>query len=329
MGNTSARAFINNSGVRSFNGQYYHNRNITIQPTNTSLNDSSSIRFYFLDTETELLIAANGCSNCAKPNSAYELGVSKYSDTDSLEDGSISNNTGTDWMFIPSNKVNKVPFDKGYYAEFKVRNFSEFWLNNGGFDLNHALPVELLLFNAVKAANQKDVLVSWRTKGEVNIVRYEVEVARSNEDLRLNQFIKIADLNAQGSPTTEQDYSYVDVEANKTGTRYYRLKIIDQSGAFTYSSLKPVIFTQDYNWQITSNPSRGLFYLLFQHQTTEKIDIDIMDATGRIVYRNQFTGNGFIQKVPLDLQSPKYAAGIYFLRAQSGENNAAFKLVKQ
>ena len=60
-----------------------------------SLTDSALVRFYFLDTETETLINATGCASCTKPSMAYELGVSKYNNTDdTFEDGALANNTG-------------------------------------------------------------------------------------------------------------------------------------------------------------------------------------------------------------------------------------------
>ena len=108
MGNTDAQAYIYTGAVRNSNGQYYHNRNITIKPATNSLTDSASVRFYFLDTETEALINATGCGGCTKPSMAYELGVSKYNNTDdSFEDGDISNNPGGNWFFIHSDKVRK------------------------------------------------------------------------------------------------------------------------------------------------------------------------------------------------------------------------------
>ena len=60
LGNTDVQAYINTGVVRNDGKQYYHDRNITIKPANTSLTDSVTVRFYFLDTETENLISANG-----------------------------------------------------------------------------------------------------------------------------------------------------------------------------------------------------------------------------------------------------------------------------
>jgi hypothetical protein len=136
LGNTDVQSFIHSGPARYSNQQYYHKRNITVKPQTTALTDSVTVRFYFLDSETEALIGAAGCSGCTKPGSAYELGVSKYSDAnDSKENGSVcDNDMANNWSFIPSSGVRKVPFQKGYYAEFKVKDFSEFWLNGGGAD---------------------------------------------------------------------------------------------------------------------------------------------------------------------------------------------------
>ena len=128
MGSTSVQAFINPGSVRYTSTQYYHDRNITIKPTNIGLGiDSATVRFYFLDTETEALLNATGCATCYKPSMAYELGVSKYSDPDdNFENGTITDDLQGTWLFINSASAVKVPFDKGYYTEFKVRDFSEF-----------------------------------------------------------------------------------------------------------------------------------------------------------------------------------------------------------
>src|SRR6185503_9599905 len=129
--------------------QYYHHRDITIKPANPVLADSATVRFYFTDQETESLINATGCSGCYKPPSAYDLGVSKYSDpNDNFENGIVSDNIQGQWNFINSSKVKKVPFDIGYYAEFKVKDFSEFWLNNGAINNPGTLPLQLLSFTA-------------------------------------------------------------------------------------------------------------------------------------------------------------------------------------
>src|ERR1044071_7395873 len=97
---------------------------------------------------------------------AAELGVSKYSDAnDANENGTITDDNSGNWLFIDAAHTKKVPFDKGYYAEFKVKNFSEFWLNNGGLSGNQSLPVKLISFTAKKTSGT-NVLTEWVTASE-------------------------------------------------------------------------------------------------------------------------------------------------------------------
>lgn len=50
LGVTNAQAYINTGAVRIDSDQFYHDRNITIQPGNSflSLTDSVLVRYYFL-----------------------------------------------------------------------------------------------------------------------------------------------------------------------------------------------------------------------------------------------------------------------------------------
>ncbi len=330
LGNTTAQVFINTGPVRISSNQYYHDRNITIKPGNTSLADSATVRFYFLDTETETLINATGCGSCEKPSMFCDLGVSKYTDTDkALEDGDIGNNTGGSWLFIPPANAVKVPFDKGYYAEFKVRDFSEFWLNNGGLNRLTPLPVQLLSFDAKKAANGKDVSVTWRTAAEMNVDRFEVELAKGNEALNNNLFVKIAERASEGNTTAERQYAIIDAESNKSGPRYYRLKMIDRDGSSRYSAIRPVIFGNAVSWQVYPNPSAGIFNLVCQAEAGQAVLVNIYDVQGKRIRQLRHTASGFVEKISLDLQGSGFAAGLYLAEVSTGEKMQQFRLLKQ
>lgn len=332
MGLTKAQAFINTGAVRTNSGQYYHDRNIIIQPATSFVNltDSVLVRFYFLDSETEALINATGCPTCYKPSMAYELGVSKYSDPDdNFENGTILDDNQGIWTFINSDRVRKVPFDKGYYAEFKVKNFSEFWLNNGGFDNNQPLPLKLLSFTARKKAGNKDVLAEWVTAEEFQVNRFDIEVARGNAEYQQNRFVKIGEVSSQGNSTTEQRYNFTDQEVNKTGVRYYRLKIYNNDGTFIYSGVRPVVFNDEIKWVVNPNPSSGNFNLLFQASDGVIVSAKVYDAAGKVVKQSTILADGFVQKLNIDLGGSAYATGLYLLEVTAGDKRQVFKLVRQ
>lgn len=328
LGSTDVQAFIHSGAIRNSSNQYYHNRNITIKPASNTLPDSVTIRFYFSDAETNALLAANNCPTCVKPESAYGLGVSKYTDADkNFENGTIADNNGGTWKFIPSAEVTKVPFDKGYYAEFKVAGFSEFWLNNGGLNSLTPLPVKLLYFSAIKQGDA--TAVKWTVASEINVARYEIEVAKGNSALAANGFIKIGEMASLGNSTAERQYSFNDAEAGKSGARYYRLKIIHEDGSFNYSGIKALFFGDAVVWQIFPNPSAGQFNLVYQLNAAENFVARIYDAKGSLVkeYRSETTG--FLQKLNIDLSANNYASGAYLLRVNAGRVQQVFKLYKQ
>ncbi len=332
MGNTDVQAYIHSGAPRISGMQFYHNRNITIKPATVSLSDSATVRFYFLDSETEALINASGCAYCFKPSTAYDLGVTKYTDPDKAkENGTLADNTNIPgiYHFMISPRVLKIPFDKGYYAEFKANDFSEFWLNNGGLNHDRPLPVQLLSFTARKTANSKDVLAEWITATEQNVNRYEIEVAKSNADYQQNRFVKIGEVSSNGNTNQEQRYSFTDIENNKTGTRYYRLKMIDNDGSFTYSPIRPVTFNEEIQWQVNPNPSTGFFNFSYQIADGEIVTVKIYDVSGKLVQTKQMTANGFIQRMNIDLTEPRYANGLYLLEVVAGQKKQSFRLLKQ
>ena len=329
IGSTDAQVFINTSGVRNDSKQYYHDRNITIKPANRNLSDSALVRFYFLDNETENLINASGCSGCIKPFMAAELGVTKYDDPDiSFENGNLNDDVQGSFSFLSADWNKKVPFDKGYYAEFRVKDFSEFWLNNGGVDKQTPLPVTLINFNA-KKKNNKDVLVEWKTALEQNVNRFEIEVAKGNTDYQQNKFVKIGEQFSSGNSTNERNYNFTDAENNKNGVRFYRLKIVDNDNTFVYSPVKPVVFNDEIQWQVYPNPSKGVFSLIYQLNNAAVMNIKIYDGAGKLIKQLTQTGNGFIQKTIIDIQSAKYASGIYLIRMDSNDKKHDIRLIKQ
>lgn len=329
MGNTDAQAFIHTGNVRINTLQYYHNRSITLKPATVNLADSATVRFYFLDAETEALINAAGCSACSKPASAYELGITKYSNTNvALENGSLADNTDGNWAFIVPANVKKVPFDKGYYAEFKVKDFSEFWLNNGGPANDQPLPVELLSFT-VKKNDQGEALLNWVTASENNTDRFEIELARGNDAFGQNDFVKIGSLSSPGNSSSERHYSFTDAEANKQGVRYYRLKIVDTDGQFAYSGVRSLVFDDEIKWQVYPNPSTGIFHAVFQAGDGQSVTIKILDLKGRLVRELHSRANAFVQKITIDMQGPQFSSGLYLLEIKAGERKQVFRVLKK
>ncbi len=329
MGSTDVQAYINMAAVRNYNGQYFHNRNITVKPANEKMSDSISLRIYFLDSESESLIGATGCPACSKPGSAYELGISKYSDSlNQFENGLLSDDTLGSWKFITPSQIIKVPYLNGYYFEAKIKDFSEFWFNDGGPGRVNSLRAEFISFDAQRIAGD-NVKLDWRVKSENNIVRYEIEVARNALDYQAGRFSKIGEVNSNGNSVVPVSYNYTDVEANKTEVRYYRLKIIYADGAYTFSIIRTVVFYNGTKPQVYPNPSAGVFNLVYVLPSGEAFTLKIFDITGKLIQQRNFTANGFLEKQVFDLSSPVYPGGVYLFRLNSDKQQEIFKVIKQ
>ncbi len=329
LGNTGVQVFIHQGGfsaVRNINGQYFLDRNITVKPATINNNDSSAIRFYFTDTEVDTIVRATGCSGCSKPQDAYELGVTKYDAADdSKENGDLLDNTGGVYSFIPKSKVSIVPYDAGYYAEFKVKDFSEFWLNNGG--INGNLPLPLLITDFRAARQNKDVLLQWSVANEISIEQFEVQVARGNDAYRTQQFTTLQSIPARN--TTQGSYQLTDVELNKSGTRYYRLKITDKNGQVWYSDVKVIVFNAVNTWTVYPNPASQVLNVITQAETGKKIEIRLMNVTGQVLWQKTIEASGFTDKLQIDLVRQKIPAGFYVVKINSNDEVRQFKVVKQ
>jgi hypothetical protein len=169
----------------------------------------------------------------------------------------------------------------------------------------------------------------WTTASEFNVNRFEIEVARGNTAFQQNQFVKIGEESSLGNSNQQQHYQFTDIENNKSGVRFYRLKIIENDGSFKYSPVRPVVFDEEIKWQVTPNPSTGIFNFIYQVNVGETITATLYDINGKKVKEYHAVANGFVEKIGIDIKGQQFAAGLYLLQAVTGDKKQSFKLVKQ
>jgi hypothetical protein len=158
--------------------------------------------------------------------------------------------------------------------------------------------------------------------------RYEIEVAKGNSSYQQTVFIKIGEVIANNA-TGESSYSFTDLEPGKKGVRYYRLKIINNDGSFSYSLIRPVVFNDEITWQVFPNPSSGVFNFSYQANIGDIVNLKLYDLSGKMVKQIEVKADGFVQKVSIDLNESGYAKGLYLLEVSTGEKKASFRLLKQ
>jgi hypothetical protein len=311
LGSTTVDVYPYAGAVRNHNYQYYLNRNIVVRPAIQPASNVS-VRLYFTDAEAKGLIAATGCSGCSKPGDPYELGVTKYSGPAIMENGTLSDNLpwGTYYFILPAN-TEIVPYDNGYYAEFSVSSFSEFWLNNGGPGGNVPLPLNIVSFEAIK--QNKKALLQWKTDNEINTSKFIIE--RSGNGSVWSVIGEVNANNASGINT----YSLPDAQP-LSGQNLYRLKLVDKDASFKYSAVRRLDFSSNAD-DITIYPNPVTTDKIFIASSGNCKSAAVYDAAGKWIRSYSLQG----RNNTLDLSG--IAKGIYQLKIITENSIAARKII--
>ncbi len=179
------------------------------------------------------------------------------------------------------------------------------------------LPLELLAFDI---KNTKSALtLSWKTINEQNFEGFELERSVIDAD----DFKKMAVIPAKGG-TFEQSYAYQDFDIQPNLNYYYRLKMNDQNGNYTYSNiLSGKIDGVGIGIQISPNPAST--ELQIEWNGIEAAQVSIMDPQGRIL-KNHSLNTSEISKINIE----DLPTGIYFGRVVTLKNEVlGFKFIKE
>jgi hypothetical protein len=283
LGITNAFVYFNPAVPERYsaNRQYYLDRNIVIKVSNNVLGPTATVRYYFTEAEAKALMNATGCGNCVTIADPYESGVTQYSEPGGTnEDGTLSNNLSGLFQFkLPAN-VLIIPYDSGYYAEFPVSGFSEFWINNGGLGGTLPLPVSMLSFEAAK--QHTAVALQWITEAEINTATYSIE--RSSDGINYSTIGTVFAINSNNRRT----YDFTDVQP-LAGMNYYRLKITDKNGVISYSSVRKINFQSNGDdIMIYPNPvTNGVITIAASVNCTTA---NLYDAAGKLIQVFQLKG---------------------------------------
>ena len=176
------------------------------------------------------------------------------------------------------------------------------------------LPVNLSSFTAV--CKKTNIKLSWSTASEINNQIFTIE--KSENGIIWQQ---VAVVKGNLTSTSLKNYSYTDV-ANEWSSIFYRLKQTDINGSFKYANtinVKRCEKELDDNLTVYPNPSTGIFSLNFNNNTAQSCIIEVVNSTGKIVYRY----TGFKKDLNLSNQLP----GVYYVRVHLNDKVLTNKLI--
>lgn len=165
--------------------------------------------------------------------------------------------------------------------------------------------------------------LSWKTYTEENVSRFEVE--RSTADNRYNT---IGTVSTRGNSHMMLNYAFTD-EHPKAGTNYYRLKVIDEDGKYTYSNVASL--NADVKgiriMHVSPNPFTDNLRVAITSEAACELTIQLVDNAGTQLKMKKATVDEGSSVVIFDKLS-NVKKGVYYLKITGSDGTDAYKVVK-
>ncbi|MEO0473825.1 MAG: T9SS type A sorting domain-containing protein, partial [Bacteroidota bacterium] len=166
-----------------------------------------------------------------------------------------------------------------------------------------SFPVELSLFEASVQGNE--VLLEWQTEREQNSSHFEIERSLDGQ-----AFSQLGQITAAGFSASTQQYQFTDPEP-RTGRLFYRLKMVDLDGSFSFSQIRELQVTAT-SFRLYPNPftDKLMVQMELMPDIDEDIDLAIFDQLGRQVLAKRVSPDQ--QSIEVRLSS--ISKGMYYLQ---------------
>lgn len=305
---TITSSFYQHSGaIRIKNNARYLDRNITITPQ-TQPSSPVKIRLYISKTEYDAL----DLDPASMISAITDLRILKNNDP--CGSAAVAATTSIVPTFAEAHG------SQGYMLQGSISSFSSFYFGSTAL----TLPLDLLTFTG-SLQTDNTVLLKWKTENEVNTSHFEVERSADGSN-----FSAIGTVAADNSTSTTHNYSYIDMDAanQQSLILYYRLKMVDANGAYSYSNIISVLFNDITGAVIVNpNPVVSAAQVRVTAPAPGKIQWKLLDNAGRSVQENIMQvrkGNGNSFTINMD----KFAAGVYYLKVTGNGIDQKIKIQK-
>ena len=171
------------------------------------------------------------------------------------------------------------------------------------------LPVTLVSFTGKEDAGK--IYLNWKSADEINLLQYGVEQSTDAVNFATIATIK----------SGKKEYSFIDKNTSTYIDKYYyRLKMTDADGKFSYSNIVAIKIKGQHSLMISPNPANNFVTVSgFERQGK----ITITNSNGCSVY----TANTTAQEMKINISA--LPAGLYVLRFTDGENISLKKFIVQ
>ncbi len=182
------------------------------------------------------------------------------------------------------------------------------------------LPVTMVYFNAYKKDDY--AVLDWSTTFEQNNKGFEIE--KSYDGVT---FFKIDFVKGAGNSVVTNNYTYTD-KSRLSNIQYYRIRQVDFDARGVYSNIQLVKSDNNVLDLLSiTNPFNNTISMLFTRPLTQKIAIELFDASGKKVYT--YTKESPSQSNIDIILDKNLSAGTYIVHITSGDDKFVRKIVKQ
>jgi Secretion system C-terminal sorting domain len=225
-------------------------------------------------------------------------------------------------MFIQSNttgkiyQINSASTTASPFATFITTTVRSSLQSDGArCNVTTLLPVTLVSFAGVMSGHT--TVLTWQTSEEINFKDFEVQYS---PDKNGSDFKTISTVDASGSSMGDTYSTLYDAPA---GPGYYRLKIIDLDGSYTYSQIVTLTTTDVPTAHISlyPNPAKDLVIV---RGLVANDQIQLIDMQGRVLSTESTTDDA------KQIDVSNYPSGLYMVQVlQAGQIVSNLKLDKE
>jgi len=306
MGNNlgTVTAFIYNSTTarEDASGTNYLNRTLFMSITGSITGADPMIRFYFKDAELQALITDSAGDIDAVASTA-DLMITHASGASCSTEAGL----GVRSLLLPI----AASYGDDHYLEFSTPSFSAFSAHGGGL----VLPVELDYFRADEDNGIVDL--QWASLSEGNLDYFEIEHSMNAID-----FNYLSQHSAHGIDGSQYNHSHINA---KEGLNYYRLKMMDNHGALSYSNIISVQLERPSIAQVIYDSITQEVEVVFASDGSPA-RVDIYDSTGRHWDKLQIQTSQGMTATKISIRH--LPQQVYYVRINQGGNSLVYPIIR-
>jgi photosystem II stability/assembly factor-like uncharacterized protein len=205
-------------------------------------------------------------------------------------------------------------YGTGYLFTAPFTGFSKFFL----IDIDVVLPVTVVSFNG--NLNTKNILLNFKTSSEYNLKNFEIQKSSDGTN-----FYSIGTVKATGNSSSARSYNFTDRRVNDLN--FYRLKMNDEDGKFTYSS---TILIKNPNASqhvyVINNPFHDIINVRLARNSQQSIKMELINTQGARVFHKEY---GNANEIQVNLAGINISSGVYILKTIVDGKSYLNKVVRQ